>query len=32
MLGGYVLRDANGQTLALSDSRDNHAEARQRLG
>jgi hypothetical protein len=25
MPGGYVLRDANGQTLALSDSRDNHA-------
>jgi hypothetical protein len=29
MPGGYVLRDANGQTLAFIYLRDNEAEARQ---
>ena len=29
LLGGYVVRDANGQPLAYVYSRDNEAEARQ---
>jgi hypothetical protein len=29
LLGGYVIRDANGQALAYVYSRDNEAEARQ---
>jgi hypothetical protein len=29
MLGGYVVRDANGQALAYLYSRDNEADARQ---
>jgi hypothetical protein len=29
LLGGYVVRDANGQALAYVYSRDNEAEARQ---
>jgi hypothetical protein len=29
LLGGYVIRDANGQALAYLYSRDNEAEARQ---
>jgi hypothetical protein len=29
MLGGYVVRDANGQALSYVYSRDNEAEARQ---
>jgi hypothetical protein len=29
MLGGYVVRDANGQALACIYSRENEAEARQ---